>query len=836
MTSQKSQSNSSSRPEIREPHSSLMGDGENQIDRSDITSFVTTMQPLHEDLGYVTSNYSDLLMMDSHDHSISTVLARPQLQPSVTWPASAKRNAILARIPTENLLTDLNISKVMGFGFIRYSSVLRGQVNLPPTTQGLLRCSFIPGGASTYARQLVGTLPDSTATTMYLSSLQHVELNINDQQEFTLKVPFVYNYPYLPTTSNDDTSYGEFIIWVYSPLLGVDTCDIIIWSHMEDVSVCGPTSLTFKDSLAASPFQSGWSSDNLKIVDDDEDNRTPEEKPNLIIDNPPTVPVSNSSSSFNKILGANEIGNGVISGVSKVAANIFWAISAVFPPIQAYTLPAAGILSGASRIAKLFGFGKKANARQSQPVYIKNLDGFATTDGFDDCQVIGIYNNSDLEPKELFGTTIDEMNINYITSHSAFLNASILTDTQPAGTLLAVIDSNLTSYYSKYPQTLVGPSNWRQYLPVSSLTPFFKYWRGERYLHIKVVKNRFQATRLVVCYDPLATPDSSPPYTISNYTYKITLDLKDKSEFVIQMPFITNKEWIKNGDSCGMFYIYNLDKLVVGGGTSNSIELIYEISGAPSLEFAFPTAPVVYPGTTTVPKVNNGMEKGPYGEWTTAPTTVDAPLDLMRFECTSDDVSRNHEILNFIEHPIPPASHPNESHITLRNLMHRYMACFFVEKTSTPFSFRSYINMLSNFYAFWRGSFRIKCAPYGKQDNNLLILGLGVETVNPIVYEHVSVKGSVCMQVPYYCDSRLANCDTIPASYTLLDSSLSVHTNDDSWKLTSLSFAVAAGEDFQCGAWRGVQPYYNNDLYDPINDPLNTPYFGPQYMFYKINY
>jgi len=200
---------------------------------------------------------------------------------------------------------------------------------------------------------------------------------------------------------------------------------------------------------------------------------------------------------------------------------------------------------------------------------------------------------------------LHETNINYICRKDALVASVPVSATATAGTFIAEFSGNPA--YNKYVAVLVTPPYNSVYTtPLGYISRFFRFWRGDILLRCKIIKTVYHRGRLRVTYDPGNSTNKELP----ELKTKI-IDIGTTDEFTVNIPYITSLPYLDTGSQdstrgnsrvgltantsfydgsycSGRVQIY-VESNLSAPGTSDSIQFLFYIQGAPNIRFASPT-------------------------------------------------------------------------------------------------------------------------------------------------------------------------------------------------------------------------------------------------------
>ena len=223
----------------------------------------------------ITNVASDLLLYGSEprQHTVVDFLKRPEKIASVTWTTSqaALTNLVSLSIPSA-ILTTMYQTKLQGFGLLRADIVFKLQFNSQPFQAGRLIATYTP--VPTY---LANRKNQCFKTLQRLTALPSVIIDISKQTETNITIPYVSSFTHYDLTTGGG-DWGQFDLWVYSPLNSASTqsINIAVRSYLENVQLGALT----QQNLASQ----GTLSANLSAVRAQLQSKTPNTNKNIYRD------------------------------------------------------------------------------------------------------------------------------------------------------------------------------------------------------------------------------------------------------------------------------------------------------------------------------------------------------------------------------------------------------------------------------------------------------------------------------------------------------------------------------------------------------------------------
>jgi len=395
-----------------------------------------------------------------------------------------------------------------------------------------------------------------------------------------------------------------------------------------------------------------------------------------------------------------------------------------------------------------------------------------------------------------FGSTQDEMKLNYVVQTPTFMDSFDWAVGQKEGTVLIQIPT-----HPMYCTPAGFKGGWNP-TTLAYTTSAFKYYTGSLVYSFKFIKTNFHSGRLRVLFAPgllqLRQANTFDP----NKCYSVVFDMRDKSEFELRIPYVNHAPWTrvyrdgasawqdyrKSTEPTGWVEIQVLNELKAPGITANTIQCNIEVRGGDDFRLAYPSASGCLAKTSgpqsTVPKaVLQAFEDLVTRDM--AQENVEPPTELFPTSSSSND-------------KCPEQYCTGEAVQSVRSLLHR--GCFIGEKLATeleidPFfvatatdneitnpddrNMNDYYTHFSYLYAFRCGGMRVKAIPVGSKPNvvttlvpfgaqslqyNDAVRNKGIDPAQyvcnfPRTANFTTSEGIVELEVPFYSQTYAAMTD-----------------------------------------------------------------------------
>lgn len=492
---------------------------------------------------------SDLFNSLESKSALTDFLMRPVRLADGSWGMASSPATILE---TFNFPASLISSspmykqKMAGFLSFRATLVIKLQVNASATHAGRLLLSYLPLG------NLDGMYPDMRFRNFAsMTSLPHVEYDLFNHSEAILEVPYISSMNSMEI--NNSPKMGQCRLVVMHPLLtgtSSATINYTVWASFKDVELLTP----------AYNAQMG----NLK---------------------------KQNKKNYTEVESSN---TGPVSSVLAFGSTVAGALSTV-PLLSHIAAPASWVLAASASLASAFGYSKPLVT--SPP--IRTIQSSTPYETYCDGSTISLPLSASVENKVTVlpgfaGTDIDETTISSLCARKVAWYYDEWYAAAPSDTLLFTCDLSPSFF-----KTLFGPTISQtivEYLPISWVGSYFRYYRGSFTVTIKVSKTSSHSGRLLAVYNPGMTTASVGSNT--EFTYREILDLSENTEWNIRCPYASVMPWRPTvGESSGTptitdspygtFKLYILNELVHPDTVAARVDYTIWIS-SDDMEFAVP--------------------------------------------------------------------------------------------------------------------------------------------------------------------------------------------------------------------------------------------------------
>jgi hypothetical protein len=620
---------------------------------------------------------------DGTRQSIKDFFAKP-----VRWRSGNFSTTDAGQVDTWSVLaplysTNMYLRKLDGVFAFKGTAVYTIMINATRFDQGRYILAWVPTGGGSYA-MTAGTGPSDPWRTMKLYSLKtvtqlpRVDIDVNKDTQVVLRVPYVSHTLAWPVrnylTGGVGPTYGDpgFVsLYTYDAIVPTSgtTAGYDIFVHFEDVELFANGLQTqMGDITVSESFGNGPISSVAKSV-------------------------SNTASNAKKLTGA------VFDTVSWVANYIAGAASYV-------------------------GFSKPNIMASPDYRTLGYYQGLFNADCALANSVVAhsVENHVDQHPG-YFGTSIDEMSIDFIKSIYCYDEKLTWTTSDAVGAVLYDELVDPSSYYQQITDSAGINSN-VVVAPITGLTTMFAYYRGGVTYKFKFVKTEFHSGRLLVLiapYDASANATTTFNSTSESYLSRTVIDTRTCNEFEIAVPFISVTPWKKtsstwrgsvntDGTPFARIKIVVLNPLKAPSTVSSTVKVMVEVKGSEDFELACPNPCVICPiaPTTLSTQMGDIEVSGNFDTGTIGNTKINQSPIENESSCIGEKISNLRAMcrrFGFYTRNSTPAN--------VRSGLFPFIASAMTNNgTATPSTFtmgtpRDYYNLFSFMYALRRGGVRI---------------------------------------------------------------------------------------------------------------------------------
>lgn len=550
---------------LDEPQSSQGDNISNKTIVTDVVCDEAKTTCFVESEGIVSTNYQTpsqtMNEIEIRYETIKDFLAKPKLLSSLQWPNATALNSTLYTTDVAPLLTSVTewANKIVGFGLIRGTFVLRVTLNASPFQSGRLMLHYLPN----YAQNIADDPGFAKRTNLnLLCKYQHPHVTL-DARETTaiLKVPYIAPSPFydLKLQLYD---WGRVFVDVVVPLAsgasGQTFAELSVFGYWEDIELA-----------AATIPQSSQKDKRVRRRGDIEETELSEK------------PVSSA-----------------LSLISKSAKNM-----SAIPLLSPVMGPVSWATDLASQVASVFGWSKPRQNTEVGPMARQYARYLGTSDGPDISVPGGLITNNKIKLTSSYSLTDeDEMSMKYLLSIPNFRGFFQWTVGSTTGTTIFSAIMNPTLFYSILTNSYASHTvTYNQGAPLWYLANFFQYWRGSFKVKLSFVKTQYHSGRLMVTWTPGIITPNAPTPSNSLYSLREIIDIREQSEVELTLPYQLSAMYLDThlNEPSGFFNVVVLNDLRAPETAAQSISMIVTIVAGDDFEFQVPTTcvgsgPIIY--------------------------------------------------------------------------------------------------------------------------------------------------------------------------------------------------------------------------------------------------
>jgi hypothetical protein len=565
-----------------------------------VTKKVTLTNPVV--LPSMLANSAD----DSTDPSIKLYMGKPTKLASGVLSSSDVAGTFSKYTVFEALKNNnLYYNKLVGSFSFRADTVVTLQVNANRFQAGRYILAYLPlGGAYTSDTAYNDYISMKTFTATQVTQLLHVELDLATDTQVQLRIPY-NTYANSTPVARSGVAFtallpGLFFLYPYMAVLaGSSTTEAsyTLWVHYENVELFGNMApqMGFLDpgrGTSGSILNKGKEAVGMEVLH--------------------AGPVETI---FNKA-------RGVSSSIASV------------PALSAFAGPVTWLLDILGGVSSVFGWSKPINIEPVNNVSLNMFNTIGNCDTKDPVASLSLIQNNHVDVLPGFsGTGDDELSINFLKSIYAFWNVYNWSTSANSGDNIFIIPLDPSNFYNEVTDSATKIIS---AVPITWLSTYFSSYRGGLKFKFKIVKTEFHSGRLIFGFFPIDPMVSMSTLSVTfanlDYVQKTVVDIRENSEFEIEVPFISTTSYKPLGGpaqgnatpalgtplSYGYLGCWVLSDLVAPDGVTSTIKILTEVAGAKDLEFACPRnnvfAPIIPLSISAAPQMGDFTGEVSLGE------------------------------------------------------------------------------------------------------------------------------------------------------------------------------------------------------------------------------
>lgn len=486
---------------------------------------------------------SSLIKNATHTGGVDTLkdfLSKPTILATGVLQTSDVANIPLGTwtFPQALQASSKQLTKLKGVLMFRADFEVTLKVNATRFQQGryLLRWVYTGGARNTgNVEQLIGAhVANLTATT----SANCVSVDLATQTTVTFTIPYVgvANYSLVDSSDNYRNTIARLYLVPYDPLQagsGVTSAQYTLWARLVNITTTGNVVLQSQKNIRAEQDSSGIG------------------------------PVS-----------------GALSKISKTAS-LFGQV----PVLSPYLSSVAWLSDMASSAAKVWGYSKPISLDPAKTYVRRAQPSMANTD-----QSFAGHKLSAMAVQEVpkstgrSGSDLDEMSLQYIAGHAAWIKTVTWTNAQTAGTLLTTLKPGIGTENTTIGKGVVHP-------PCDYIAQMFAAYRGGVKYRFTIPKTEFHSGRLVVAFVPWdGSTAVTAPSTLADTDnlFRVIWDVRESNDLVVEVPFVSTRNFTNVGREYGYIYLMVLNELMAPSTVPSSVNILIEKSACDGMEYAGP--------------------------------------------------------------------------------------------------------------------------------------------------------------------------------------------------------------------------------------------------------
>ena len=467
---------------------------------------------------------------ESRHHTIEDILARPMLVSSASWTTGLSQNADLNLGSTTTLSfpsalidnIDIIADKIKNFTYLRADICIRVTVNASTFQLGKLLAYFAPFS------QVVGNRATLNEHLSAKTTFPHVVLDAATGNSGVLRIPYVSPYTHynLVTQQGD---MGNLKISVLNQLSGGTDVTVSVFAWFENIDLGLPTDAGRFSTFVSTPetippdeqlvlaklINSGYIRVSRKVKEDAMK----------------MVKLKEFESQMAEDTDKSKTGivTDTLEHISAATRNMEG-----LPFIGDIFKPVAWLSNAASKVSGTLGFCKPTSTSTQSKFQQQPGFGYTHATGLDQSTTLGTQPDNQLVPKSgMFGSDVDEMDINFLTSRSNWFHTQNWSVDDSASNILYSLPvapgvSNVNGSNTIDP-TMLG-----------FVCAPFRYWTGGLTYVVQVAKTSYHSGRMRISFVPSGTAGQN--YDANN-CYTWILDLRTSNQIEFTIPYTANTQF-----------------------------------------------------------------------------------------------------------------------------------------------------------------------------------------------------------------------------------------------------------------------------------------------------
>jgi hypothetical protein len=288
----------------------------------------------------------------------------------------------------------------------------------------------------------------------------------------------------------------------------------------------------------------------------------------------------------------NKTKQGIVSSTLDSISTTSSALSNI-PILSSVLKPVSWLAATASSVASAAGYCKPTSVSTQEKFQQVPAFGYTHAEGLDQSTVLGAMPNNQLVPRgDMFGSSVDEMDISYIVSHYTFLERFDWNKDAPVAT--KIFSLPVHPGLCEISGTNLDPPL------LAFVASMFKKWRGGISFKIQLAKTSFHSGKVRIAYVPSG---NIADLLANNYDlstcYNIIADFRTSDEIEFNIPFTSATPWrrvallgtasVTESDIyTGILAMEVINPLVAIGSVSSTVDVNVWIKGNSDMAFSIP--------------------------------------------------------------------------------------------------------------------------------------------------------------------------------------------------------------------------------------------------------
>lgn len=507
----------------------------------------------------------------------------------------------------------LQFDRMIGMAGFRATIVARVVVTATPFHQGILNLCWQYGVGNTPLVNSRRGLYQATSV-----NLPHVKLDLAENSEVELRIPFISPYEFIPINDLQESGYftqfyGQLSITRLTDfrLAGTQVSPTyVLYLSLEDVEFIG-----------AAPFEMGTVTLQAGGTAADKEASVAGIASSVL-----GSAAKGVASMVKKSVSTDSKSKGKLSSLLSTASKAS-AVASLVPSFTPIAGPTTWFLASASKAAAAFGFSKPVVETTVERVAQTDYRGESHIDLPNPAFVAGPFQTNKLRTDGTVGSVEeDHMAFDYIFSKPALISRRLWDSTVAAGDILYAGHVSPSAFW--YRESTTGRADSISLPANASLTTNafipshlmyvgsnFRNWRGTLVFTFQFSKTKMHGGRVLATFtpDPVSVASAAPLSStvvapvvntgkVDLFGYTKMFDLTDSSTFDFEVPFMYPEPYAPYYGRTGTITLHCISPLNSPTNASTTIDMLTYVYAKPGFEFA-----VVKPSVldATNPRTNN---------------------------------------------------------------------------------------------------------------------------------------------------------------------------------------------------------------------------------------